>query len=260
MKTRSEIIGYALMGLSGVLVLLLLLNQAAIPQDPAYHNFSDSLALLNVPNALNVLSNLPFLIVGIVGVIQSLKPDALNLVARNRSAYVTLFFGTALVALGSGYYHLWPDNQTLVWDRLPMTIAFMALFSIVISEFISATVGKILLLPLLLTGLLSVFYWHYTESYNMGDLRFYAVVQFFPLLAIPIILLFFRSKFSRVSAYWLLLLAYLLAKLVEYFDQPIHALLVVISGHSIKHLLAATGLYILLRSFERREIVEITSE
>ncbi len=133
-----------------------------------------------------------------------------------------------------------------------MTIAFMGLFSIVISKFISIQLGKILLFPLITIGLFSVFYWHATESNGLGDLRFYALVQFFPMLAIPIIMITFKSTFNKISGYWWLLLAYLAAKLFEHYDVAIHDMLPVFSGHSIKHIAAAMGIYILLRSYDNR--------
>jgi hypothetical protein len=185
-------IGFGLIVIVGITLILVLVNQDAIPQDPRYHHFSDIQPLLSIPNLLNVISNLPFLFIGLLGLYKLIVKNQLCIDAQNRYAYVALFSGIALVALGSGYYHLWPDNQTLVWDRLPMTVAFMGLISIMISEFISVNAGKILLLPLLILGLSSVGYWHLTEMDGAGDLRFYVMVQFFPMLAIPIILLTFK--------------------------------------------------------------------
>jgi hypothetical protein len=163
-----------------------------------------------------------------------------------------LFFGTFLVGFGSGYYHLDPNNQTLVWDRLPITVAFMALFSIIISEFISVRSGKTLLLPLILAGILSVAYWQFSEIRGEGDLRFYALVQFYPMLAIPIILICYRSRCTYVYAYWCLLLAYIIAKLFEHFDAEVYNVSGFISGHSLKHLAAALGMYVLLVSYQKR--------
>ena len=172
-----------------------------------------------------------------------------------KSAYILLFLGVVLVSFGSGYYHLRPNNLTLVWDRIPMTIAFMALFSIIICEFISIRVGKALLIPLVLAGIASVTYWHYTEIRGQGDLRFYGIVQFMPVLVIPLILIGFRARFSNVAAYWGLILAYIAAKLFEHFDDQVFYLLGYISGHSIKHIVAALGLYILLTSYRSRSRV-----
>lgn len=248
-------VGFVLMSIVGITLLSVLINKNAIPQDTSYHHFSDSHPLWGIPNIWNVFSNLPFLFVGLLGLYKLLLTDYLKIESQNKIAYVLLYLGVALVAFGSGYYHLWPNNSTLLWDRLPMTIAFMGLFSIVVTEFISTKAGKIILLPLILLGLFSVIYWHVTEANGAGDLRFYILVQFFPMIAIPIILLSFSSRFTHASTYGWLILAYFIAKLFEYFDVQIHEILTVISGHSLKHIVAAIGLYILLRGYEKREPV-----
>ena len=221
-----------------------------ISQDLGYHNFIDNKEMLGIPHFWNVLSNVPFLIVGVLGLMQFKR---LNIIAEMGVAYWLLFFGIALVAFGSGYYHLNPDNHTLVWDRLPMTIAFMSLFAIIISEFINVRLGSILLFPLVLIGIASVFYWQWTEANGVGDLRFYALVQFLPILLIPIMLLMYRSKYSHISGYWWLLLFYVAAKALEYYDSQVFELLgALISGHSIKHVAAALGTYMLFLSYKKR--------
>jgi len=250
---RSEIIGNALLLLWAVIAISVLLWMGPIEQDVLYHEFSDENTLLSVPNALNVVSNLPSLVIGIWGIWLLIKNDALVICEKNRIAYYVLFISVSLVAIGSGYYHLWPGNETLVWDRLPMTVAFMGLTSIVVSEHVSETLGRKLLFPFLLLGLSSVVYWHYTEIGGAGDLRPYVFVQFFPIVGIPIVLKIYKSMYSRVSCYWLLLVAYLVAKIFEYFDYQVHSVLSVISGHSIKHIAAACGIWMLLRGYRYRE-------
>jgi len=247
----KEKMGLILIWLTGIATILALGLSDRVAQDCQYHNFSDTDSFLSIPNTLNVLSNVPFFIVGLIGfLLLLLKPiKTFNIVNSNVYAYLILFLGTAIVGLGSSYYHLSPNNQTLVWDRLPMTITFMGLYSVIIGEFISENKGRLLLLPLIITGVLSVLYWWYTESQGVGDLRYYAVVQFFPILTIPIILLFFRSNYSSISGYWFLLAMYIAAKLFEHFDSEIHEILVVISGHSIKHIVPAIGMYYLLKSY-----------
>jgi ABC-type maltose transport system permease subunit len=133
-----------------------------------------------------------------------------------------------------------------------MVIAIMALLSIIISEFISVHTGKVLLLPLIFSGISSVVYWHFSEVWGEGDLRYYILVQFFPMFVIPVILICFRSQCTGVNAYWGLLVAYIAAKVFEHFDGEVYSVLGFISGHSIKHIAAALGLYILLVSYERR--------
>lgn len=258
MKSRKEKAGVFLIACSAMVVAVSLLLMSPIAQDMSYHQFSDTTTFLGISNTLNVLSNLPFLIVGYLGVIEVLKNKNLNIIYENKYAYITLFLGAALVSFGSAYYHLFPNNDTLVWDRLPMTIAFMGLLSIVTSEFISIKLGKIILLPLVFLGLASVVYWDITEVQGMGDLRPYIFVQFFPIIAIPIVLCLFTSAFNKTSHYWWLLLSYVLAKLLEYFDQYFHEMLIVISGHSLKHIAAAIGLYILIKGYETNGAQERT--
>jgi hypothetical protein len=221
-----------------------------IAQPLEYHNFVDAKMILGIPNFWNVISNLPFLLVGILGMIH-LK--AMKKIDEMELAYWLLFIGVALVAFGSGYYHLNPNNYTLVWDRLPMTIAFMSLFSIIVAEFVNEQRGHLLLFPLLFIGVVSVIYWQWTESNGVGDLRLYALVQFLPIVIIPIILLSYPSKFSKTSAYWWLLVAYVLAKILEFFDVQVYSVFgQLMSGHAIKHVVAAIGMLILLKSYRSR--------
>lgn len=260
MQTKKEKIGLSLIAASALFIMAALFLIDPVAQSPAYHNFSDSTPIMGIPNALNVLSNLPFLFVGIWALVLLLREGKLQIIAENKSAYFALFFGVALVAFGSSYYHLWPGNQTLLWDRLPMTIAFMGLVSIIVSEFISIRLGRMLLFPLLTFGIFSVLYWHYTELEGVGDLRFYIYVQFFPIVAIPIILLLFRPRFTHLACYWWLMATYVLAKLFEHFDYFIHQTTGLLSGHSIKHLAAAVGLYILLKGYKFRQVNPNPSE
>ncbi|MFV2057723.1 MAG: ceramidase domain-containing protein [Thiohalomonadales bacterium] len=248
----KENIGFGLIVFTALLVLGGVLEYGAIAQDVTYHFFSDSREIWFIPNFWNVVSNIPFVIVGYLGLYKLKHTGKLNVLGKMSSAYILLFFGTLLVGFGSGYYHLAPVNQTLVWDRLPMTIAFMALFSIIISEFISVRSGKALLFPLILVGVLSVIYWHLSEINGEGDLRYYVLVQFYPILSIPVILLCFRSVYTHIQAYWWLLLTYIVAKLFEYLDGEIYDLLGFISGHTLKHVFAALGIYVLLIFYQKR--------
>jgi len=221
-----------------------------IPQDPAYHHFADVRTILSIPNFWNTLSNVPFVFVGLAGLVFCARSSR-ALVPELKPAYILFFIGIIAVALGSGYYHLWPSNQTLVWDRLPMTIGFMSLFSIIVAEFISIKYGRSLFIPLVIIGVASVFYWDYTESVNAGDLRFYGLVQFLPMLLIPLILILYKPRFTHVSLYWAVLVAYGLAKLAEFGDQGVYNLLG-FSGHSIKHILAAAAPWMFYLAIKKR--------
>jgi len=255
MNQKKEKIALITMISISFIALIGVLFINAIPQDCNYHDFADARTIFHVSNFWNVVSNLPFLLVGFYGLYKLLIFKSLKILDEVKLAYLLFFIGVTLVAFGSSYYHLDPNNETLLWDRLPMTIAFMALFSFVISEFFSVKIGKILLFPFLALGMFSVFYWFMGELNSCGDLRAYALVQFLPMVIMPIMFLFFKTSFSLTSGYWYLLLCYLLAKIFEYFDGGIYELLGFISGHSLKHMVSALGIYILVRSFEKREVV-----
>lgn len=215
-----------------------------VPQDPAYHAFADRSAQLGVPNFWNVVSNLPFLLVGAWGL--SAAPAVQATIPR--PTYLLFCLGVTLVGIGSAYYHYAPTSDTLVWDRLPMTIAFMALFSIVIGDRISALLGRRLLWPLVLAGVGSVMYWDWTELQGRGDLRAYGLVQFLPMVLIPLMLVMGKGRGLKASWLWATLATYVLAKLAEHFDRVIHVATGIVSGHTLKHLLGALAVFLALRA------------
>src|SRR5688572_6671366 len=82
-----------------------------IPQDQSFHALADRRTFLGVPNFADVASNLPFLLVGAAGMLWCFG----NAGAGARSSWMVLFLGVALVFFGSGYYHLAPHDDSLVW-------------------------------------------------------------------------------------------------------------------------------------------------
>ena len=220
-----------------------------IAQDPAYHLFADQRSMFGIPNFLDVISNLPFAIVGAAG-LYFMSRDAG--IPSNRLAWHIFFVGVFLTAFGSGYYHLAPDNDTLVWDRLPMTIAFMGFVSIVIGEYLSEPLAKRLLLPLLVAGAASVFYWAHTEALGRGDLRAYALVQFLPMLLIPLVVLLYRDRSNLGPYIGLMIIFYIAAKLLEFFDGAVFTAGGIVSGHSLKHVFAAMAPASLLYGLRER--------
>ena len=113
-----------------------------IPQPPAYHEFADQRALLGVANFWNVTSNLPFLVIGFWGMSFVFRHSASVCMAGLELAYIVFFAGIALTAAGSAWYHLSPSNDSLVWDRLPMTVSFAGLFSIIVGEYLTPRAGR----------------------------------------------------------------------------------------------------------------------
>ena len=222
-----------------------------IAQDPDYHRFVDQRRFLSIANTLNVLSNLPFVIVGVAGLIFIGRHGA-GVAPHTQGAWLVFFTGIFLTAFGSGYYHLAPNNDTLVWDRLPMTIGFMSFVAIVIAEYLSVRGGKLALVPLLVVGAASVLFWAYTESLGRGDLRAYAVVQFVPMLLIPLILWLYRGK-SDLGRYIVWMIGfYVGAKVLEHYDGQVYAATGLLSGHTLKHVFAALAPASILYGLTRR--------
>ena len=197
-----------------------------IAQDETYHTFADSRTIWGIPNFWNVVSNLPFAIVGILG-----------LWKLRASFDRVLFTGVLLTFFGSSYYHLAPSDSRLVWDRLPMTLVFMALLACVVSGEKDTRSTRWLLALLVTCGVTSVLVWRVTN-----DLRFYALVQF-----VPFVILFAALWFVRDARYLAAVFGfYALAKLAEFWDREIFSHLA-ISGHSIKHVFAGIATYFILR-------------
>ncbi|MBI3187133.1 MAG: ceramidase domain-containing protein [Gammaproteobacteria bacterium] len=227
----------------------------AIPQDIHYHNFSDQRSLFGIANCFNVISNIPYLFIGVAGLYVLITRPLLAINQALRYIYMTFFAGVALVSFGSGYYHLSPSNDSLVWDRLPIAISLMAFFTIVLAEFINEQLARKLFLPLIATGLASVIYWYWSETQQQGDLRLYILVQFLPMILIPVILLMYPSRFDNRHYYWLIIACYGLAKLLELGDGAVFGGLGFVSGHSLKHLASALAPYLFYLYLSRRHTV-----
>ncbi len=220
----------------------------AIPQNADYHAFADARTILSIANFWNVMSNIPFVIFGGLGLFSMQKQAKSNSKDAFQLNYLFFFIGIFLTGFGSAYYHYNPMIDTLVWDRLPMVITFMAFFSIIIGDYIDADWGKKLLFPLQIIGLSSVIYWYVTEQYGVGDLRFYAIVQFLPLLLILLILAFFNQKNTFTPYVFAIIGVYALAKLFETYDaQVFHFTNESVSGHSLKHFAAAIAPILFLK-------------
>ena len=239
---------YALLATIVLGSLLGILSLDPIAQNTDYHSFADRRELTGIPNYFNVLTNLAFLLIGIMGLRFCLHSES----GPARSAWIVLFLGVLLVSGGSAYYHWNPTNQTLIWDRLPMTIGFMGLFVALMGEYIDSRLATFLLFPAIVFGLTTVLYWFWFD-----DLRPYIWVQLIPLLTIPTVMILFRNGYSHN---WLLLVAlgwYVLSKMAELFDLAIFSFTrEFISGHSIKHLLAAAGCFSILAMLDKRKSVD----
>ena len=228
-----------------------------IPQSLEYHGFADTRSWLGIANFGDVMSNVPYALAGGVGLWAIFGAAGRNWFVQpaDRWPYIIFFTGVALVGAGSAYYHLAPGNERLVWDRLPMTIAFMALFAAFIADRIDRRIGTYWLLPLLVAaGILSVAYWAWTEALGRGDLRWYAIVQFYPIVALPIICWLFPGGRYTTGRHLAWLLAwYVVAKVLEHFDASVLNLLGnTISGHALKHVASGLAALVVIRMLASR--------
>ncbi|PIN01589.1 hypothetical protein CDL12_25901 [Handroanthus impetiginosus] len=240
-----------------LLVIFMKLLLSLFLETNSYQNgllwFAFRLVLLGIPNTLNVISNVPFLIVGLIGLVHCYYKNYFKLSLQGELCGWTVFFiGVAAVAFGSSYYHLKPNDARLVWDRLPMTVAFTSIIAIFIIERVDARKGTLSIIPLLLAGIVSILYWRFFD-----DLRPYGLVQFVPCIAIPVMAILLPPMYTH-STYWLWAAGfYLLAKIEEAADRPIYNLTHhIMSGHTLKHLCAAMVPVFLTLMLAKREIAE----
>lgn len=234
----------------GAMAFAVLMRIGPIPQDPSYHDFADKRSLLGIPNFGNVVSNFPFVIAGALGIGFVLRRESWGrafITGPEGRAWLVVFAGVLLTGLGSAWYHLEPSNERLLWDRLPMTLVFMGLSSVQIMERIHTRTGSLLLVPLLLLGIASLLYWRISESRGTGDLRFYGLVQYYPMVAIPLMICLFPPRYTRSWDLAGIAGCYMLAKAFEMLDGPIfHLLADTVSGHTLKHLVSAASVFWLL--------------
>lgn len=235
----------ALALLAALFVALAVLAPIAQPQ--GYHRLADmrplALGAFVLPNAVDVLTSLPFPLVGIAGLLRCRRaPPA------QRTALAMFFAGLALTGAGSAWYHLAPTDASLMWDRLPMTIAFAGAVGAVATERIGAAAGARWLAGWLLLGFASLAVWRLA-----GDLRLYGVAQYGGLV---LLLLWTRLPAApgALRLPWgVLLAAYVAAKGFEVFDREVWALTEgLIAGHALKHVAAALGVVPLVWGLGRR--------
>jgi len=237
------------LALAAVLPLILAWMVAPFGQDPAYHRFADQRVLLGIPHFGDVVSNIGLLIVGALGLafVAGGRGRAILTEPSERLPYQVFFTGIALIALGSAYYHADPTHQTLFWDRLAMTIAYLALLALFIADRVHGPVGVRVMLPLLVgLGVGALIYWRLGEAAGDGDLRFYFLSQIYPALMIPLICLLFPGRHTSGRYVLYLFVCYAFVVGSERLDHEIYALSAgVVSGHSLKHLFAALAAYMI---------------
>lgn len=232
--------------LSGVAML-----HGPIAQLANYHDFADQKTVLGIPHFADVLSNLGFALVAMWGGAQ-LAPARRHVGIRNGWAGYRLFLiGLFFTAIGSSYYHLAPDNAHLVWDRLPIALACAGLLAGVWGD-VRKKNSAMLSALLAIVAVFSVAWWYFTEQIGAGDLRPYLLLQALPIVLIPLWQWIHGAPRSERWAFGAALLLYVIAKFAELNDHEIAAVLGLLTGHTLKHLLASVATAVIVSHLVRR--------
>ena len=189
-----------------------------IPFPQGYHNFVDKRTIGGIPNFMNIVSNL------------AIALPAFYLMKKQKKISF-LSINILLLAITSALYHVNPNDNTIFLDMLFV----MSINTVVLSYFVNKQVGNFIFI----LGILSVFYW---KKYD--DLRFYEFLK----IAIPVYAIFMLYKNPKVSNYiFPVIILTILIRVSEYNDKEIYKLTGgVISGHTLKHILAALDIYLII--------------
>ena len=216
------------------LIVLVLLATGHIDQLAHYHDFADQTHWLGLPNGKDVWSNVGLILVG-AWASYDLRYTRTPFTGRI-SAYV-LASAIVLTGLGSSYYHLQPNDFSLIWDRLPISLICAGLLGMVYQYTHQRGEGW-LLSAAIACALLGVWHWHVS-----GDLRLYLGMQVFTILALPLWLWQARApRAIKVALLWAIAF-YIISKVTEALDLQLFAASGhVISGHTLKHLFATMAM------------------
>ena len=247
-RSAAWVLGLA----AGAAALAAIVFAPSLAEPSAFRSLVDGRLLLGIPNFWNVVSNVPLLFVGAWGVQFLARTGGAFVEPAEKWPYWIFFIAVALSGVGSIYYHLAPDADRLMWDRLPIALGFMALLSAVIAERISVSAGLRALVPLLIAGGLSVIYWRWSILRGNEDILPYAIVQYGAIAAIVVLAMCLPSRYTRGADFLVAVGIYGAAKITEVFDARIYALVQYISGHSLKHVLAAVAVWWLLHMLQKR--------
>jgi hypothetical protein len=244
--------GWLFVGVTAAAIAAALLAPP-FPQPLSYHDFADDRDFAGIPNFLNVISNVPFLLAGSYGMAILLRRRNGVSAADERLAYAIFFLGTLLTAFGSAYYHAAPDNGRLVWDRLPMTLGFAGLAAAIIGERIDRTLGRRALWPLLVVGLATVLHWSATERGGNGNVLPYALYQVWTMAVVALAAIAYPARhYTHGAALWWVVALYAAAKIAEALDLGLYRMGHMVSGHTLKHLLAAAAVFAIAEILRRR--------
>ena len=244
-----------------LLAIALALFLPAMPQPLAYHDFADKRVAYGIENFLDVASNLAFTLAGLAGLVLVLRPRTCFEQPAERWPYLVFAIGVLLTGAGSCYYHLEPNNETLFWDRLPMTISFMSLIAAQIVDRVDVRAGLLALVPMLLVGVASVVYWIVTERQGRGNVMPYAVLQAYSVIVLLQLAALHPSRYTHGNAIYAVFAGYVLAKGFEHFDREIFEWTGAVSGHTLKHVAAGlAGVPVVYMLWCRRLVAQVAPD
>lgn len=242
-----------------VLYGLLRLAHGPLPQNPSYHLLADTRAFLGfIPRAGDVLTNLAILAAGLFGL--ALR-DRMTVAPEERTALNVLIAATILTALGSAYYHWAPANATLVWDRLPLSVALMSVLVLVLADRVHPLFARDAIWPLAALGVVSVIVWGVLEAMGKGDLLLYLIVRVGAGVSIAMLLILRKPRHTGTKWIVMAVLCEILMATLERLDHEVFRLTGgLASGHNLKHVMVGVALGLVfwwLRA--RRPLMERTA-
>ena len=230
---------------------LMWLAHGPIHQFADYHAFADKRAWLGIPNAGDVLSNLAIAAPGVWALWVFRDRSAREALGSAWPGYALFFTALALTSLGSGYYHLAPDNGRLVWDRLPIALACAGLLAGARADTVARNQSAWVAIVLAIAAVASVHWWTITDASGSDDLGPYLLFQLAPMLVVPVWQALAGAPRYERLAFAAAIALYVIAKVAELADYRVLAA-VGLSGHTFKHLFAGAAAFVLVAPLVRR--------
>jgi hypothetical protein len=210
------------------------------------HHFADARPWQALPNALDVLSNLPFLVLGMYGwVLLSHKA----LPSSPRTAARVFFTGLVFTSIFSSVYHLQPNATFgLALDRAGMAVAFAGVIGLALYERSNFPDVRPWMWGVLVLGVLSAFLPHFSQQVLP-----WGVVQFGGIALVLVCALRQRSTEALGVNLFAMITWYMAAKVLELNDAAVfEATQQAISGHSLKHIAASLAAVPVLAAIQRQ--------
>ena len=238
-----------------MLWLLLSLFGPMLAQSASYHAFADQRAWGDLPHAMDVLSNLGFLLAGLAGLWALHRVRSVHVAFTARCMAAVFFVGLIGCCAGSSYYHWAPDDAALVWDRLAMCVPFAGILGLAVQQTCDDDAAWLAMIAMLVGGITSTLIWQHG-----GNMLPWAVAQGSGMLALVVLAFLPSRKVSLHVHLGVVIGFYALAKLFELADAQIFEIDGgLLSGHSAKHLLAAAAAWPLLHALGKLRVNAATA-